>query len=57
MAHTWKLNNVLAFLIDLTDHLNTLNKSLQGKDQLVPQLYAHMKALCVKLRLFETTHL
>ncbi|XP_074498631.1 general transcription factor II-I repeat domain-containing protein 2-like [Sebastes fasciatus] len=44
----------LAFLVDLTGHLNTLNKSLQGKDQLVPQLYAHMKAFCVKLRLFET---
>ncbi|KAJ8391904.1 hypothetical protein AAFF_G00083750 [Aldrovandia affinis] len=44
----------LAFLVDLIDHLNTLNKSLQGKEQLVTQLYAHMKAFCVKLRLFET---
>jgi len=44
----------LAFFVDLSDHLNTLNKSLQGKDQLVQQLYAHMKAFCVKLRLFET---
>uniref|UniRef100_A0A3B3TV26 SPIN-DOC-like zinc-finger domain-containing protein n=1 Tax=Poecilia latipinna TaxID=48699 RepID=A0A3B3TV26_9TELE len=44
----------LAFLVDLTHHLNTLNKNLQGKEQLVPQLYAHMKAFCVKLRLFET---
>ena len=44
----------LAFLVDLTHHLNTLNKSLQGKEQLVPHLYAHMKAFCVKLRLFET---
>ena len=44
----------LAFLVDLTHHLNILNKNLQGKDQLVPQLYAHMKAFCVKLRLFET---
>ncbi|XP_030613825.1 general transcription factor II-I repeat domain-containing protein 2 [Archocentrus centrarchus] len=43
----------LAFLVDLTDHLNSLNKSLQGKDQLVPQLYTQMKAFCVKLRLFE----
>ncbi|MCJ8731192.1 hypothetical protein PDJAM_G00196560 [Pangasius djambal] len=43
----------LAFLVDLTEHLNTLNKNLQGKDQLVPQLHAHMKAFCVKLRLFE----
>lgn len=44
----------LAFLVDLTNHLNTLNKSLRGKDQLVPQLCAYMKASCVKLRLFET---
>lgn len=44
----------LAFLVDLTDHLNTLNKRLQGKDQLVPQLYAHIKAFCAKLCLFET---
>ncbi|CAM4695462.1 unnamed protein product [Leuciscus chuanchicus] len=44
----------LAFLVDLTHHLNTLNKNLQGKEQLVPHLYAHMKAFCVKLPLFET---
>lgn len=43
----------LAFLVDLTEHLNTLNKNLQGKDHLAPQLHAHMKAFCVKLRLFE----
>uniref|UniRef100_A0A8C6UL32 Uncharacterized protein n=1 Tax=Neogobius melanostomus TaxID=47308 RepID=A0A8C6UL32_9GOBI len=44
----------LAFLVDLTDHLNRLNKSLQGKEQLVTQLHAHMRAFCVKLCLFET---
>lgn len=44
----------LAFLVDLTHHLYTLNKNLQGKEQRVPHLYAHMKAFCVKLRLFET---
>ncbi|XP_051999459.1 general transcription factor II-I repeat domain-containing protein 2 [Xyrauchen texanus] len=44
----------LAFLVDLTHHLNTLNKNLQGKEQLVPHLYAHMKAFREKLRLFET---
>lgn len=44
----------LAFLVDLTSHLNTLNKNLQGKDQLVSQLYAHLKAFCVKLKLLET---
>lgn len=43
-----------SILVDLTDHLTTLNKSLQGKEQLVPQLYAHMKAFCVMLNLFKT---
>uniref|UniRef100_A0A3B5LSC0 HAT C-terminal dimerisation domain-containing protein n=1 Tax=Xiphophorus couchianus TaxID=32473 RepID=A0A3B5LSC0_9TELE len=37
-----------------TDHLNTPNKRLQGKEQLVPQLYVHMKAFRAKLRLFES---
>ena len=44
----------LAFLVDLTNYLNTLNKRLQGKEQLVPQLYAHIKAFRAKLRLFES---
>ncbi|XP_076132871.1 general transcription factor II-I repeat domain-containing protein 2A-like [Alosa pseudoharengus] len=43
----------LAFLVDLTSHLNALNKSLQGKDQLVSHMYAHLKAFCVKLKLLE----
>ena len=37
----------LAFLVDLTHHLNTLNKNLQGKEQLVPHLHtAHESLLC-----------
>ena len=44
----------LAFLVDLTQYPNTLNKSLQGKDKLVPHLYAHIKAFCVKPHMFET---
>ncbi len=47
----------LTFLVDFAGHLTTLNKSLKGKDQLVPQLYAHMKAFCVKLCLFFKTQL
>lgn len=43
----------LAFLVDLTSHLNALNKSLQGKDQLVSHMYSHLKAFCVKLKLLE----
>ena len=44
----------LAFLVDLTGHLNKLNRTFQGKDQLVSQLYGHLKAFCLKFRLFET---
>ena len=43
----------LAFLVDLTGHLNALNRTFKGKDQLVSQLYGHLKAFCLKLRLFE----
>ncbi len=43
----------LAFLVDLTSHLNALNKNLQGKDQLISEMYAHLKSFSVKLRLFE----
>lgn len=43
----------LAFLVDLTSHLNALNKSLQGKDQLISEMFAHLKSFAVKLRLFE----
>ena len=46
-----------SLLVDLTQHLDILNSNLQGKnqlDQLVPHLYAHIKAFNVKLRLFET---
>lgn len=34
--------------VDLTPHLHTLRKSLQGKEQLVPHLYVHMKAICLR---------
>ena len=44
----------LAFLVDLTGHLKELYTTFQGKDQLVSQLYGHLKAFCLKLRLFET---
>ena len=33
-----------AFLVDITKHLNVLNISLQGKDAVVSQLFAHIKA-------------
>lgn len=36
-----------------TSHLNALNKSLQGKYQLISEMFAHLKSFAVKLRLFE----
>ena len=42
----------LAFLVDITKHLNALNVNLQGRDAVVSQLYAHIKAFGSKLQLF-----
>ena len=42
----------LAFLTDVTDHLNDLNIKLQGKDQIITQMYDHVKSFKVKLRLW-----
>ncbi|KAL3968683.1 KRAB domain-containing zinc finger protein [Sarotherodon galilaeus] len=47
----WLAN--LAFLVDITKHLNALNVNLQGKDAVVSQLYAHIKAFGTKLQLFQ----
>uniref|UniRef100_A0A3Q1BIY7 HAT C-terminal dimerisation domain-containing protein n=1 Tax=Amphiprion ocellaris TaxID=80972 RepID=A0A3Q1BIY7_AMPOC len=42
----------MAFLTDITSHLNHLNIQLQGRCQTVPDLYAHMNAFRRKLELF-----
>jgi hypothetical protein len=39
--------------VDVTDHLNTLNKELQGKDKLIREMFDSIKAFKVKLRLWE----
>jgi hypothetical protein len=39
--------------VDVTGHLNTLNKELQGKDKLITEMFASIKAFKVKLRLWE----
>lgn len=43
----------LAFLVDITKHLNALNVNLQGQDAVLSQLYAHIKAFGTKLQLFQ----
>jgi hypothetical protein len=43
----------LAFLVDLTSHLNHLNLQLQGKDQLIHDMWRHITAFEIKLRLWE----
>ncbi|XP_076054448.1 general transcription factor II-I repeat domain-containing protein 2-like [Oratosquilla oratoria] len=43
----------LALLTDITAHMNAINMRLQGKDILVTDMYAHITAYEVKLRLWE----
>ncbi|PNF30094.1 hypothetical protein B7P43_G03134 [Cryptotermes secundus] len=43
----------LAFMVDITWHLNDLNLKLQGKRQLVVSLYDSIKAFKLKLKLWE----
>ncbi|XP_076811749.1 general transcription factor II-I repeat domain-containing protein 2A-like [Clavelina lepadiformis] len=43
----------LAFLVDLTSHLNKLNLQLQGKKQLIHEMWKHIFAFETKLRLWE----
>ena len=42
----------LAFLSDITHDLNELNLKLQGKKQIITQMYDHVKSFKVKLRLW-----
>jgi hypothetical protein len=43
----------LAFLADLTSHLNVLNLTFQGKWQNTPHLIGHIEGSHKKLKLFE----
>jgi len=45
----WLLN--LAFLTDITNHLNTLNLKLQGEGKVLPVMYQHIEAFQRKLTL------
>uniref|UniRef100_A0A4X2KNG3 SPIN-DOC-like zinc-finger domain-containing protein n=1 Tax=Vombatus ursinus TaxID=29139 RepID=A0A4X2KNG3_VOMUR len=52
--HNEVWNNDLYFLCDITGHLNELNLQLQGKNQLIFQIIAAVKAFKMKLRLFKS---
>ena len=43
----------LAFLSDITEHLNILNVKLQGKENLISDMFAILKAFLPKLDLFK----
>jgi len=43
----------VAFIIDITGHLNVVNLKLQGNQQVVTLLYDVIKAFKAKLRLWE----
>jgi len=42
----------LAFLVDVTNYLNILNKNLQGENSLFPTLFNHINSFKAKLKLF-----
>ena len=44
----------LAFLVDVTKHLNDLNTKLQGNGQFASEMYGHSKAFQWKLRLWQS---
>jgi len=51
-SSAWKQD--LAFMVDITQHLNNLNKMLQGCKRLVTQYYDTIRAFKLKLSLWET---
>ena len=48
-----KFNGSLAFLTDISNHLNKLNLKLQGKKQFISQLVGHIEGFRQKLLLFK----
>ena len=51
-SREWMEN--LAFMVDVTEHLNTLNKQLQGCNEIVTQFYDNIVAFKLKLSILKT---
>ncbi|XP_019748223.1 general transcription factor II-I repeat domain-containing protein 2-like [Hippocampus comes] len=51
-CHLWLQD--LAFMVDITEHLNILNKMLQGRKKIITQYYDSIRAFKLKLGLWET---
>ena len=45
----------LAFLVDITNYLNSLNKGLQGENNIFPTLFNHINSFKAKLNLFSNS--
>ena len=50
-AENWPTN--LAFLVDLTAHLNELKMHLQGENQLINTMFQTITAFQIKLKLWQ----
>ena len=44
----------LAFMVDITEHLNLLNTKMQGRNQFVTNIYGLIRGFEKKLQLFES---
>lgn len=52
--HSGEWVHDLAYVVDFTEHLNNLNKRLQGRNKVVTQYYNSIHAFKLKLSLWET---
>ncbi|KAL4006188.1 mitochondrial carrier [Sarotherodon galilaeus] len=52
--HSTEWMQDLAFMVDVTEHLNNLNKQLQGRNKVATQYYDSIRSFKLKLLLWET---
>lgn len=44
----------LAFCVDILKYINEINIKLQGKNQLIPNMWSHIKSFEIKLKLLRS---